>query len=177
LLGLKKADAKVNLDEISATATEAINDVREIAYNLGPFQLERIGLKNTIEEMIQKIANSAAIEFHTEIDEIDGCLVKESEINVFRIVQEIASNVVKHSDAHDASLKIKKSATQIILTMRDNGRGFVLGNSREERGFGLLGMSERVNLLKGELTINSEIEKGTTVEIIVPCGENQSNKA
>lgn len=172
LLGLraeqKQTSAKANLDEISETASDAIKEVREIAYNLGPFQLERLGLKNTIIEMIQKVGDSSTIKFTSEIDEIDEIFAKDAEVNIFRIVQEAINNIVKHSAANATNLRIKKDASQIILIISDNGKGFVAETSDKTRGFGLLGMTERVNLLKGEFSIKSEAGLGTIVRVILP---------
>lgn len=165
LLGLRATEnKKTNLDEISETASEAIKEVREIAYNLGPYQLERLGLRHTIEEMVQKVAATSPIRFQTEIAEIDNCFPKDAEISIYRIAQEAVNNVVKHSDASEADLKIEIDGEQMILTVADNGRGFIAGSSN---GFGLRGMKERVNLLKGELTVHSE--NGTKIQVILPC--------
>jgi signal transduction histidine kinase/ligand-binding sensor domain-containing protein len=171
LLGLGglngKDPSKSNFEEISATASEAIKEVREIAYNLGPYQLERLGLRNTIKEMVQKVADVSPMEFNTDIGEIDGCLEREAEIGFFRIVQEAINNVVKHSGSTEAHLKIRTSQELLIFMMWDNGKGF--DPERTKNGFGLLGMNERVGLLRGELLVRSEIGKGTSIKVILPC--------
>lgn len=180
LLGQKAARQKksviANLDEISTTASEAINEVREIAYNLGPYQLDRIGLSGSLKEMIEKITKNYSIRFDVKVDEIDGCFTKQAEINIFRIAQEAVNNIVKHSGAIKASLTIKLDETQMILRIYDNGKGFdnenLKGNAR--RGFGLLGMSERMKLLGGEMKIESELGKGTAINIFLPCEGNRN---
>jgi two-component system sensor histidine kinase DegS len=85
-------------------------------------------------------------------------------------VQEAVSNIVKHAEATEASLEIEKDGDQLILAIRDDGKGFDAG--RNESGFGLLGMSERVGLLKGELSVHSEIGKGTGIRVTLPCTNN-----
>lgn len=175
LLAMKATDvkdiSKARLKEISEMASETINEVREISYNLGPYQLDRLGLSSTIEEMIQKVAKSSPICFETKIDKVDGRFTKQEEINIFRIVQEAVNNIVKHSEATNAHLSVKMDATQVYLTISDNGKGFAQesSNGHGKRGFGLLGMAERVNLLKGEYIIKSERGKGTTVVINLRC--------
>jgi signal transduction histidine kinase/ligand-binding sensor domain-containing protein len=173
-LGLKASNghssAKTNLSEISEAASEAINEVREIAYNLGPYQLDRLGLKTSIHEMIQKVTSSSPIHFEIKIDKIDGYFDKQTQISIFRILQEAVNNIVKHSEATKAHLSIKMEMTQMILTIGDNGKGFVHEGimATEKRGFGLFGMAERVNLLKGEYLIKSGPGKGTVVVINLP---------
>jgi signal transduction histidine kinase len=185
LLGLRAAGAqraeRANLDEISTTATAAINEVREIAYNLGPYQLDRLGLSRTIAEMIEKVANSSPIRFRVEIDPLDGLFSKQAEINIFRIVQEAVNNIVKHSAATGASLSIKTDAAHVALIVRDDGRGFAPAsdettNGAHARGFGLLGLQERVRLLKGVLVIESEPGRGTTVHITLPCEHERDGR-
>lgn len=179
-LGLKATNNqnshKTNLSEISDAASDAINEVREIAYNLGPYQLDRLGLKTSIEEMIQKVTTSSPISFEVEIDKIDGYFDKQTEINIFRILQEAINNIIKHSEATTAKLLIKMESAQMSLTISDNGKGFVYEtvNTTDKRGFGLFGMSERVNLLKGEYLIKSETGTGTTIVINLPR-ENKRN--
>ena len=186
LLGLRAAGvqegrtARANLDEISTTASAAINEVREIAYNLGPYQLERLGLARTITEMIERVASSSPIRFIVKVDPLDGLFSKQAEINIFRIVQEAINNIIKHSAATEASLRIKADAGRVNLTISDDGQGFTpAANDSDEsgalpRGFGLLGLQERVRLLKGLLAVESEPGRGTVVRITLPC-EHEGN--
>ena len=71
-------------DEITASATQAISEVRTISHNLRPINLERLGLTVVIEEMIERIAPAAGLQFSTDIEPLDGLLSKEAEINLFR---------------------------------------------------------------------------------------------
>lgn len=159
------------LNEITEMASEAINEVREIAYNLGPFQLEKLGLKKSIEEVIAKVATSSNIDFTLMIDDVDEYLTKPSQVNVFRIIQEGVNNIIKHSEAQTAEISIKLAPSQIRLLIRDNGHGFAPKTFDEQfgsNGFGLLGMSERAHLLKAEYYIESELGRGTAVFINIP---------
>ncbi|HYJ46515.1 MAG TPA: sensor histidine kinase, partial [Pyrinomonadaceae bacterium] len=185
LLGLRapgtlEGQVRGNLDEISTTASAAINEVREIAYNLGPYQLDRLGLGRTVVEMVERVASSSAINFSVEVDPLDGVFSKQAEINVFRITQEAVNNVVKHSGAKRASVRIKSDGERVTLTVSDDGRGFAHadGDAAPEgvgrRGFGLLGLQERVRLLGGTLAVESEPKGGTTVHVILPR-ENEHN--
>jgi signal transduction histidine kinase/streptogramin lyase len=177
LLGLRDAGARegptrANLGEISTTASSAINEVREIAYNLGPYQLERLGLSTSIAEMIERVATSSPIRFTVEIDPLDNLFPRQAEINVFRIVQEAVNNIVKHSGATEASLVIKSDAARVTLSIRDDGRGFGPGAEGDggagQRGFGLLGLRERVRLLRGKIDVESAPGRGTNIHITLP---------
>jgi signal transduction histidine kinase len=125
--------AREHLHEISETTSLALDEVREIAGNLRPYQLERLGLTNTIEQMVRQVKNSSDIKFVTEIENIDGLLSKEFEINLYRVVQECVNNVLKHSAATNAWLLIKRTVGGAEITCRDNGRGFDPG-ARPQQG-------------------------------------------
>lgn len=153
-----------HLENISATASHAIEETREIAFNLRPHLLDRLGLTQTIESMLDKVFTANGIQYEAQIDLIDGLLDKDSEILLFRIVQEFASNIVKHSGANHAVVIITRDEQHLRLKISDDGKGFdVSANDTSRRGFGLTGTSERVRPLNGKLRIESEIGKGTII--------------
>ena len=169
LNSLPKEDAaREYLDEVSETSSLALNEVREIAHNLRPYQLERLGLTNTLEYMLKNLKTPTR--FTSEIENIDGALSKDSEIVFYRIVQESVNNVIKHSQANNARISVKRNGENLEFVCRDDGRGFDFETAKNspESGLGLNGMIERVKILKGIYEINSEAGVGTTVSIKAP---------
>jgi signal transduction histidine kinase/ligand-binding sensor domain-containing protein len=167
------------MSEISAEASQALSEVREISYNLRPYQLDRIGLTKAIEAIIKKASGATAITFTAEIEEIDNVLPRDLEINFYRIVQECVNNVVKHSQATAASVGVRCTPGGLMLTVRDNGKGFTPGasdSSRAPAGFGLIGIFERAQLLGGKPVIQSAPGEGTTVSIEIPLGHNRNGQ-
>jgi ligand-binding sensor domain-containing protein/signal transduction histidine kinase len=156
------------LDEISMAATFAIDEVREIAYNLRPFQLDRLGLTKALEAMLKR-AGSDGLDFRFQIDQIDNIFSEESEINLYRIVQESIGNIVKHSEATEAAVVVRRAEREIEITVQDNGKGFNsdVGHQSEpgQGGFGLVGIAERVRMLRGRLSIHSAPGRGTLINI------------
>jgi signal transduction histidine kinase len=161
--------AREHLSEISETTSLALDEVREIAHNLRPYQLERLGLTNTLEFMMRQVRNSCDLEFTVELENVDGLLAPESEINLYRIVQELINNVIKHSDATEAWLSVKRTDYGAQIICRDNGKGFDPATAAKSRnsGMGLSGLAERVRLLGGHHTIESAPGKGTMVSVAV----------
>jgi signal transduction histidine kinase/ligand-binding sensor domain-containing protein len=158
--------ANEQIEEITASASQAITEVREIAYNLRPYHLDRIGLTKTIEAMIEKIAAASGIRFTASIANIDGLLSKEAEINLYRVVQEAINNIVKHSGADDASTEVSRKSDAIFIQIRDTGRGFALTTAEAgPRGFGLISIAERVRMIGGDYNISSTPGQGTTIRI------------
>lgn len=161
---------KEQLDEISATATSAIDEVREIAHNLRPYELDRLGLVAAIESMLGRVGGSTSIALSADLDNLDGLLSPEAETSLYRIVQEGLNNVVKHSNATAARIEIKRTGTQLVVAVQDNGRGMsaaVAEHDGNARGFGLTGISERVRLLGGSHTIDTASERGTRLTVRV----------
>ncbi|MBA4182988.1 MAG: hypothetical protein H0X49_03135, partial [Acidobacteria bacterium] len=173
-LSLRQSDQKEamldHLENISDTASHAIEEAREIAFNLRPHLLDRLGLTKTIESMLGKVFSASGIEFESKIDVIDDVLEKDSEILLYRIVQECANNIVKHSNAEKATVIIEREEKNLTVKISDNGRGFdpsTGGNDLSKRSFGLVGIAERTRLLGGKLNIESKPGKGTNVSIII----------
>jgi len=163
---------KKQLNEISENASEAIDEVRRIAYNLHPYHLERLGLTKAIRSIVDNLETSIEINFKLELDDIDGILKPDEEISLYRIIQECANNIVKHSASKEAGIYIKKGDTLITINIDDDGKGFDSKNlimfPDRKRGFGLKNLQERIKLLKGELIIDSVKNKGTKLLIKIP---------
>lgn len=175
LISLKKSDdvakLKEDIREISELTTSSINEVREISYNLRPYELDRLGLLKTLQSLIDRAGKSTNISFNCDIDNIDTIFVPEVEINVYRIVQECLSNIIKHSEATQVIVHIKKLEKEISIFISDNGKGFNVEkkfSDSQRKGFGLRGIPERVKLFGGEFNLESEPGKGTRIKIVMP---------
>jgi len=89
-------------------------------------------------------------------------------INFYRIVQESLGNIMKHSQATEVAIRLKRSPENVVLTIEDNGRGFIPGahaSPASDSGFGLTGMAERASLLGGVFKVRSTPDRGTTVTV------------
>jgi signal transduction histidine kinase len=185
LSGIEDREATAEqLREISDSAARAVVEARAISYNLRPYQLERFGLTKTLQAIVQQAGKTSGIRFEIEIDEIDGLLTKDGEINLYRIVQEILNNIIKHSQATEARLTIRRDEAVLRLLAQDNGQGIgdaecysPQKDSEDEAsllalagGFGLIGMAERARILGGSFTLNSSPGAGMTINITLPIG-------
>jgi signal transduction histidine kinase len=170
MLGINKGDDKERvareLNNISESAAQALEEVREITNNLRPQLLDRLGLTKAINAMLKKV--SGVINLESEIDSIDGIFNETQEISIYRIVQESLNNIIKHSDASDAIVRIKRDANKVLITIEDNGKGFDVANTKSNNsGLGLVGLKERAQLLNGEFVIDSKIGKGTKIRVAI----------
>jgi len=157
------------LREISETAAAAMIEVRQIAHNLRPFELDRLGLAAAIEAMIQRVSESTSIFLSTYLEQIDGLLSQEAETSVYRIAQECLNNVIKHSRATAARIEIRKNGNLLAFSMMDNGVGIPVSspenNGRKSGGMGLAGIAERVRGLGGTFQIDSQPNQGTRLTV------------
>jgi len=164
----KTGDKFKEIEEISSEAALAIQETREISHNLRPVQLDRLGLTKALEGMIRSVSKAAEIRIESEIDHLDDALPKELQINFYRIVQESLNNIMKHAQASEARVVIRHQEERVLLTISDNGRGFIPGArvaAQGKNGFGLTGMAERARLLGGEWKMQSSPGRGTIMTV------------
>ncbi|PSR55932.1 hypothetical protein AHMF7605_21715 [Adhaeribacter arboris] len=169
---------KLNLDQLVAhlpkevmtpTAnllSEAIQETRRVSHELVPLVLEDFGLTQAMEDLCQKYEQSA-IQVNCEVD-LEGRLESYLELAIYRMAQELLTNVVKHAQATEADLLLTQEEGEITLKLRDNGQGMNLKNGKS-KGLGLRAIADRVKLLNGTFTIATpSTGKGTLMIIQLP---------
>lgn len=160
------------LEVISSVATKAIDGVREIAYDLRPYQLDRLGLTKAILAITRDLAGPPHITI--DIDPVDDVVARGNAIHVYRIVQEGINNILKHAGATDGWVTIRRNTNTLSIVIKDNGNGMPVdtaGNPAGHRGLGLLGITERAKALNGDVAIASLPGTGTTLTILIPAQE------
>ena len=164
--------AKLELASCSQNLKHTIDEIRDTIFNLRPMSFDDLGFKQCMENYIdvcRKQYKNFVIEY--EIDEI-----KESNlylVTLYRVIQEAVTNILKHSDASKILIIIKDKGDKFLVDVSDNGKGFLVDKITEdmdnkEKHFGLSIMKERIYLLKGSIKIDSQLNTGTKIEIIVP---------
>ncbi|GAB3056868.1 sensor histidine kinase [Virgibacillus ainsalahensis] len=159
--------AMAEIKNVRSMVRTSLYEVRRIIYDLRPMALDDLGLIPTIKKYVSTISdyNGTAIEFNS-IGE-DKRVNQKYEIALFRLVQESIQNALKHSEASLIQVKLEIRDDYLAMVVKDNGKGFDPSMKRD-KSFGLIGMRERVEMLEGELNIDSKIGKGTLIFIKVP---------
>lgn len=162
------------IKEISSTSSSVIESVRTLSKNLHPYQLENLGISESLEAVIQRLESTSEIQFNYSIDKIEGLFTREQELHIYRILQELLNNIIKHSGASRADISLAKNDEEVAICVKDDGKGFAaIGKENHVpgsgKGFGLSGIYERVNILRGSISIDSMINEGTSIEIHIPC--------
>lgn len=147
---------------------EIIGSMRQISYNLLPNTLERKGLAEAIKEFIAQIShkNTVAIQFFT-IKDVK--VPKEIEIHIFRMVQEIIHNTIKHSGAKALQIALSEKDGNLLLLAKDDGKGFDVNSQKAiTPGLGLKSLESRVDILNGVISLESQPGQGTNYFIRIP---------
>ncbi len=165
---IKKKSQNSNLVEITNLTHNALEEVRGISRGLYPAMLKQLGLKESIEQLIYDYDMETDLFFTSEIDEIDSFLNKDESLNFYRFIQECLTNIIKHAKAKTVSFTVKKTEDRIISILSDNGIGFNAKDTVKQNSLGLKTISERIRMLKGNLTIESAPNKGTAITAIIP---------
>lgn len=162
-------DVRTQLREIETVTSESLESVRTLARTLTPRQLEHLGPTAALEDMIESVAASSGISIEAAVDPIDGLMTMEGEINLYRVAQEALNNVVRHSGAKTARVRVRRQNGAIVLAVDDDGRGFEADGAASAEGLGLSSMAERVRILDGSLEVDTAPGRGTRVVVSVPA--------
>lgn len=144
--------------------------LREVCYNLRPPALDDFGLDTAISDYVDRVCqNNTEIRFTTHLDEEDRRLPEEVRTTFFRVMQDAVNNSVKHSRAKQVHVRFVLTNKFATLEVEDNGRGFVVPKDwttlGQQNHFGLIAMQEQAALIDADLTIHSEIDRGTLIKL------------
>lgn len=164
--------------QASILIQESIQSVREMASNLHPHQLDRLGFCATVRSLTEQISHANHLAICCSCDDVDQRLPRESRLQAYRIIQEALANIIRHASATQASVQVRNGSAGIDVIVTDDGRGFIvdderprrMGRSSDERfrGFGLASMAQRAKIVGGALKVDSSPGKGTTISVTIP---------
>jgi len=148
---------------------DTVEEVRKISMNLRPSMLDDLGLQATITWFTREFKSLfPAISVDTKIDIKENDLSDTLKVVIFRVIQESLNNISKHAQANTVSIELLTAGDRLILSVKDDGKGFPLDSIYTGQGFGLSSMRERVKLTAGQLAVESANGAGTVVHAIWP---------
>jgi signal transduction histidine kinase len=165
-------EGRSRLTELRTMVTGAIASVRQFSRDLRPLTLEDLGLIAAMQYQVNQLAQTEGIEVNLNVDgEAEG-LPPDMEVAIYRILQEALNNVKKHAHATRVDVSAAFTAREVKLTVYDNGNGFevpeTLTDFASNGSFGMMGLQERAMLFGGNIYVHSVIDKGTTVQLVMP---------
>jgi len=147
---------------------DASKEVRQISHNMMPGVLSKFGLQEAIEDIFEDVEEAGDMKVELDIALGDERLAENTEIMIYRIVQEMLNNTLKHAQASAISMLLTKKDNNLIIEYKDNGIGFDETKLPKNKNLGLLGIRTRVEYLGGTVDMKSEPGKGISYKIIIP---------
>jgi PAS domain S-box-containing protein len=164
-------DFSVRVGRIARRAGEIATDVHDVSHRLHPFKLEALGLVAAVQSVCADVSAQHGLTIEFDHQQIADRLSPDVVLCMYRIVQESLRNVVKHSHAKRASVRLEQQGAHLLLQIADSGVGFV-PSARERSGLGLVSIRERVNFLGGQIVIHAAPGAGTRIGVRVPIDSN-----
>ena len=155
---------KPDLDRALKIIDDACIEVRNISHNMMPSALIRLGLIPAINELKNNINATKVLKIDFT-NNVDASLGKSLDITVYRVIQEVLNNMIKHAKADHILLSINKNNSDLKIIIKDNGIGFDTNELKNSKGMGWKNIFSRVSMLDGNIKLESELKKGTIVYI------------
>ncbi|NNF98674.1 MAG: PAS domain S-box protein [Desulfobacteraceae bacterium] len=168
-----KSATRQKMDYLTSMLQRSISSVRDLSYDLRPPGLDQLGLVRTIFLYCEEFSQHSGFKIDFNAAGMSNLTIDfDTEINIYRMVQEALRNTQKHAGATEAAIWLVASSPNILLRIKDNGIGFNVNKRRlkslKERRMGLQSMRERAGLLNGTMKIQSKPGRGTTISIEIP---------
>lgn len=154
------------LSKVLGVTTVVLDSSRQIAHNLFPPIIENFGLAAALEELLSEFSATKKIVVQQEIKYLTS-LTKNEELHLFRVVQELLNNSIRHGKATKVSLKLIDATDSMSLVYTDNGKGFIVKQALSACGLGLTNIKSRIAILNGNLNIKSQLGNGAIFTIAI----------
>lgn len=148
---------------------ESVQEVRNVSHNMMPSALIRLGLVAALREQVAKINRAGKIAVKLDVEGMDTRMDEAVEITLYRVVQEVMNNAIKHANAKEIIVRIARRDGKLEVSIKDNGTGLDLKLIRQSTGIGWKNIYSRVELINGVIDMNSSPGAGTNIQVLVPA--------
>lgn len=157
------------LHDLKSNVRNALSEVRRIIYDLRPMALDDLGVVPTLKKYLSTVEEyNSGVTIHFQSIGVDRRLSPDIEVSLFRLVQEGVNNAIKHALPQEIWVKLEWRADKVNVVVKDNGTGFDKNKMAKGQSFGIIGMQERLELLRGTMKVSTELHKGSTFLFQVP---------
>ena len=164
----KSEQATSVLKNLESLTANSLQELQRLISDLRPSHLDDLGLPATIRWYISEVKARSNLDIKIKISGEERTICSEYGTSIFRILQEALTNITKHAEATEVQIHIIYEPEEVRVAVEDNGRGFDIGQYKEKKSWGLIGMQERTTLLNGKFYLHSSPGRGTMVEIVIP---------
>ena len=167
--------AQQQVQELRQLTAQALEEVRRVALDLRPTILDDLGLGAALEWRVDEFSQANGIQTEIHIARLEQRLPRDVELVFYRVGQESLTNIARHAQAQQVEVALRREHEMISLEISDDGAGFntALAPTTKPRGLGLVGMRERLAMIKGTLTIESEPGNGTRILARAPLDQQE----
>jgi len=171
----KVEDPKRILQKTNALVNEAYKKVRTISHERNSGVMAKDGLLPAIQKLARTISSNNNLQIEVQDFGLENRIANKLEITIFRIVQELVTNIVKHAHATEASISLTQHDNELNIMVEDNGKGFKVGKLNEKDGMGLGSIERRIEHLEGAMEVDSTPRRGTLINIDIPLQQVQND--
>jgi two-component system, NarL family, sensor kinase len=168
-IGESCPENKPLIDKASKLLEQAASDVRKISHNMMPGLLTKLGLFEAVNDLFEKLSETESIHVSADIPEDAERLPENKEIMIFRIIQEMGNNTLKHARAKNIEIRMHMMEGMLDIYYADDGVGFNVEEKLESKSMGLTSLQSRVNFLSGRMDVDARPGKGARYSLKIPC--------
>ena len=166
--------ARSRTEDLRSQITDIASDVQGLSHRLHSSKLEYLGLATAMRGFCKEFGEQQEVDIDFETHDLPSALSPEISLCFFRVLQEALHNSVKYSGVRHFEVRSWATPTEVHLTVIDFGSGFDVEAAKAGRGLGLISMDERLKILNGTLSIQSQLKRGTTVHALAPLGPDSN---
>ncbi len=168
-------EVRSRMGEFQKQISEIATDIQSLSHELQSAKLQYLGIAGAMRSFCQEFGRQQKMEIDFKTHDLPSPLSPDISLCLFRVLQEALHNSAKHSGVRQFEVRLWGTSDEIHLTVKDSGAGFDREATKESRGLGLISMEERLKLVKGTLSINSQPKRGTTIHARVPLNSGSDS--
>jgi signal transduction histidine kinase len=165
LEGEVKKEDEVLLNNSLRLIDDAVKEVRSISHNMMPATLIEFGLIKAVQNLADRINQAGLMTINLFIGDVPEKFEQSTEIALYRIIQEVLNNMIKHSNARNILIELRKDNSRILLKIKDDGKGFDVKEINRSQGIGWKNIFSRLSIINGNIDIQSQPGAGTVINI------------
>ena len=168
-------EVRSRMGEFQKQISEIATDIQSLSHELHSAKLQYLGIAAAMRGFCQEFGEQQKVEIDFKAHDLPSPLSPDISLCLFRVLQEALHNSAKHSGVRHFEVRLWGTSDEIHLTVKDSGAGFDREAAKESRGLGLISMEERLKLVKGTLSIDSQPKRGTTIHARVPFNSSSDS--
>jgi len=175
LFDINLDQAREELENLKGSATATFQKVRDFIFELRPMMLDDLGLVPTLKRYVEAFKEQNNADVRLAVTGVERRLESYIEVMIFRAIQELMGNAVRHSQANKVNVLIDITDNNVKVGVEDNGKGFDIDTVMEGTGMGVKVIKERVEMLGGNLELDSTLGQGSNITFLIPAGSTSQS--